>query len=305
MQSSFSLNQSKLTTKNAPCTGPDMDHRANIPQVAFDLMKAIEHVRVLFIDLEATLSLSQKTISDLIETCSKADVNLSGFPNTSMEGTEHDDTEATPPIDALLAQHLRDGDEKAASDRLMTVVAQKTLKSTQILNQPLERSLSDIRATIPTLVITTNIFSVPKSAKRGIECLHRLKQEILPVTQHQRNVLEPFLAQMNQVLNDNDKLYWDLLADDERAKVAGDSLSNIITSYGFLDHYNFLEEAVEKLCAYHLRPSVKKLQIVNDQLSKYRTRLENWREHIPLRDSRSEILSDSQAGLEGRHNSEE
>ncbi|KAK7542000.1 uncharacterized protein J3D65DRAFT_599811 [Phyllosticta citribraziliensis] len=277
------FNQSKLTTKNAPGTGPDMNHMANIPQLPFDLMKVIEHVRVLLIDLEATLNLSQKTISDLIETCSKADVNLSGLPNTSMEGTEHGDTEATPPIDALLAQHLRDGDEKAASDRLATVVAQKTLKSTQILNQPLERSLSHIRATIPTLVITTNLLSAPTSAKRGIECLHRLKQEMLPITQHQRNVLEPFLAQMNQILDDNEKLCWDLLADDERARVAEISLYKIITAYGFLDHHNFLEEAVEKLCAYHLRPNVKKLQMVNDQLSKYRTRLENWREHIPLR----------------------
>ncbi|KAK7509317.1 uncharacterized protein IWZ02DRAFT_159258 [Phyllosticta citriasiana] len=248
-----------------------------------DLLRATEFIRTLLIDLKATLSPPQTTINDLIKTCYEAGVNLSELQDASMEGAGHDNTKAAPPIGTLLAQHLRNSDEKAASDRLKVIAAHKTLCSIQSLYPPLARSISDIRETIPTLLVTTDIFSIGVGANHGDDCLKRLKQHMLVVIQCQHNVLEPFLAKANQNLTNSTKLFWDVLADDEKTKMLEEWLSIVITSYESLERHNKekLEELIDQLCAYHLRPHAKKLQTANDQLIKYHNKLENWREHIP------------------------
>ncbi|KAK7541747.1 hypothetical protein IWX49DRAFT_592362 [Phyllosticta citricarpa] len=192
-----------------------------------DLLKATEFIRTLLIDLEESLSLPQTTINDFIKTCYEAGVNLSELRDASMEGAGHDNTKAAPPIDTLLAQHQRNSDERAASDRL--------------------------------------------------------KQDMLVVIQCQHNVLEPFLAKANQDLTNSTKLFWDLLADDEKTKMLEKWLSIVMTSYESLERHNKenLQELIDQLCAYHVRPHVEKLQTANDQLIKYHKKLENWREHMP------------------------
>ncbi|KAK7559578.1 hypothetical protein IWX47DRAFT_931870 [Phyllosticta citricarpa] len=220
-----------------------------------DLLKATEFIRTLLIDLEESLSLPQTTINDFIKTCYEAGVNLSELRDASMEGAGHDNTKAAPPIDTLLAQHQRNSDERAASDRLKVIAAQKTL----------------------------DIFSIGVGANHGENCLKRLKQDMLVVIQCQHNVLEPFLAKANQDLTNSTKLFWDLLADDEKTKMLEKWLSIVMTSYESLERHNKenLQELIDQLCAYHVRPHVEKLQTANDQLIKYHKKLENWREHMP------------------------